>query len=263
MEEFYIQGDGYQLFAKRVVSSRQNAESPELVLLHDSWGCTEMWGDFPEKIAELSGLNVLVFDRRGYGKSSSFAITRRTEFYLHQEADELIRVLDACNIEKAVLYGHSDGATIALIAAARYTQRIEGLLLEGAHSFIEESGKAAVLESRERAKTTNLLASLEKFHGDKTAELFRLWHETWLSDFFAQWTIVPLLSQIKCPTLAFQGEYDEFGTVEQLNVLKREIKAPVTIVEIPQAAHTPRKEAELETLKRIETYFKENKFSRG
>ena len=70
-------------------------------------------------------------------------------------------------------------------------------MVEGAHSFVEEKGKAAVRESRDKAQTNSLLQSLEKYHSDKTAEVFRIWHETWLSDFFTDWTIVPLLKSIQ------------------------------------------------------------------
>jgi len=256
MESFYIKREGYQLFATRIMRFPEKSDKPTLVFLHDSWGCTGMWGDFPERLVELSGLNGLLYDRRGYGQSSPFAIVQRTGFYLHDEAHELLEVMDACNIQNAVIYGHSDGATIALLAAALYPDRVKGLILEGAHSFIEDSGKAAVLETRERAKETSLLASLEKYHGDKTTELFRLWHETWLSDYFARWTIVPLLPNITCPVLAFQGEQDEFGSIEQLNVLKKEIPTAVTIKEIGSAAHMPRKEAEVETMKLVKSWFK-------
>ncbi|MCE5332493.1 MAG: alpha/beta hydrolase [Bacteroidales bacterium] len=248
-----IQVNDYTIYYEQICQA-DSAVRPVLVFLHDSWGCAEMWGDFPDKISRLFHLNAFVFDRRGYGKSSPFAI-KRDEFYLHHEADELIKILDICKIQDVIIYGHSDGATIALIAAALYPQRVKGLVLEGAHSFIENSGKAAVRATRERAKTTGLLASLEKYHGNKTEELFRLWHETWLSDYFAHWTIVPLLKQITCPVLAFQGEYDEFGTAGQLNVLKKEITTHVTVAEIPDASHTPRKEAEKTTMYLISRWF--------
>ena len=255
MEEFYIQQIDHQVFAKYIHQFKEDDSKPTLVFLHDSWGCIEMWDDFPETLVEITGLNALVYDRRGYGKSSPFSITQRNEFYLHDEASELIKVLDACHIKNAIIYGHSDGATIALIAAALYPQRVKGLILEGPHSFIENSGKAAVKATRERAKKSSLLASLSKFHGNKTTELFRLWHETWLSDYFANWTLVPLLHQISCPVLAFQGEKDEFGSIEQLNILKQEIKTSVTITEITNAGHTPRKEAEAETMKWVKEWF--------
>ena len=255
MNKFFIERNNYRLFAKRIIKFPENNSKPTLVFLHDSWGCVEMWNNFPEELGKLSGLNVLAYDRRGYGQSSPLEINQRTEFYLHEEANELIQVLDACGIGKAILYGHSDGATIALIAAALYPQRFLGLILEGPHSFIEISGKAAVKSTRDRAKKTKLISSLKKYHGDKTSKLFRLWYETWLSEFFENWTITPILHQIACPVLAFQGENDEFGTIQQLEILKKEINTSVTIAEISKARHTPRKEAEKETLEYIKTFF--------
>ena len=155
-----------------------------------------------------------------------------------------------------MLYGHSDGGSIALIAAAVQPERFQAIMVEGAHSFVEEKGKAAVRESRDKAQTNSLLQSLEKYHSDKTAEVFRKWHETWLSDYFSQWSIVPLLKQINCPVLAFQGENDEFGTPAQLEILKTEIKTEVTVCEISNAAHTPRKEAETTTMQLINDWFR-------
>lgn len=258
MSDFYIERGEYHLYSKRINQKQENSTNETLVLLHDSWGCVEMWDDFVTIIAEISGMDIFLYDRRGYGKSSAFAISERTEFYLHDEADELFWILNKFFIVNPIIYGHSDGATIALIAASKYPDRIKGLILEGAHSFIEDSGKAAVLATREKAKHTSLLKSLEKYHGSKTFELFRLWHETWLSDYFANWTIVPMLHNIKCPVLAFQGENDEFGSIDQLRVLKENIKTNVTIFEIPDAGHTPRKEAEIFTLEIIKEWYRKN-----
>lgn len=256
VEESYLNIDDYKLFC-RFLKKEENPAEPVLIFLHDSWGCTEMWEDFPEKMAELFGLNALIYDRRGYGKSSHFSDEIRTKKYLHEASDELIKVMDAMKIEKAVLYGHSDGGTIALIASASYPERFQGIIVEGAHSFVEEKGKNAVRESRDKAKNNSLLQSLEKFHGDKTEELFRRWHEAWLGDFFADWTIIPMLKDITCPVLAFRGENDPYDTIEQLNVLEREIKSPVTAKVISNAGHTPRKENEEETFKLI-SHFLDN-----
>ena len=250
-----------RLFYEKIEYS-ENQIKPVLIFLHDSWGCVEMWGDFPEKMIELTGLNAFLYDRQGHGISSAFDITPRNKYYLHDEADVLIRLMDKMNIQKAVLYGHSDGATIALLAAAKYSERFDAIILEGAHSFIEEKGKAAVRENRDRAKQNSLLQSLQKYHGDKTEELFQRWHETWLSDFFADWSIVPLLTGIRCSVLAFRGEKDPYDTEEQLNVLKKEITSPVTIAIIPDAAHTPRMENETVTMGLIKN-FTESIFATG
>lgn len=243
--------DDYQLCVKSITPYPVSREKPILVFLHDSWGCIDMWGNFPEKLVELSGLNAIIYDRQGHGKSSPFTIKKRTNCYLHDEANILIQLLDRLNIETVVLYGHSDGASISLIAASCYPERIKGIISEGAHSFVEDFGKKSIAEAVEKAKHNNLFKVLEKYHGSKATEVFRLWHETWLSKEFADWTIVPLLAGIHCPVLAFQGECDEFGTIKQLSILKETIPAEVVITEISNARHTPRKENPEETMKRI------------
>ena len=235
---------------------QNDTELPVLVFLHDSWGCVEMWGDFPSKIQQICGLNSLVYDRQGHGKSSQFTIKERDTEYLHREAHELILVLDQLRIKNVIIYGHSDGATIALIAASIFPHRVKGLVLEGVHSFIEVSGRAAVKATREKAKNTGLLDSLQKYHGYKTAELFRLWHETWLSAAFDHWSIVHLLQNIECKVLAFQGVDDEFGTGKQLDILKEKMGNKVSAFEIANAAHTPHKEAENESIELIRAWFK-------
>lgn len=251
--EDYLNITDYKLFF-RFIQKEENPVQPVLIFLHDSWGCTEMWEDFPEKMSDLFGLNAMIYDRRGYGKSSHFSNVERTKKYLHEAADELIAVMDALIIEKAILYGHSDGGSIALIAAALYPDRFQAIMVEGAHSFVEEKGKKAVRESRDKAKHNSLLKSLEKFHGDKTEELFRRWHEAWLGDFFADWTIIPILKDIACPVLAFRGENDPFDTIEQLKVLEQNINSPIITKVISKAAHTPRKENEQETFQLIHSF---------
>lgn len=251
--ESYIKFPDFELYYQLLEKGSHSSE-PVLIFLHDSWGCTEMWDDFPEKMADVFGLNALAYDRRGHGKSSHFAKEERTKKYLHEASDELIAVMDKLDIGQAVLYGHSDGGTIALIAAAMHPERFRGIIVEGAHSFVEEKGKNAVRESRDKAKTNMLLQVLERFHGEKTEELFRRWHEAWLSDFFADWTIVPILKNITCPVLAFRGENDPFDTIEQLNVLERKIKSPIIAQVISNAEHTPRRENEPATMELIERF---------
>src|SRR6188474_576522 len=87
-------------------------EAPTLVLLHEGLGCVAMWRDFPQKLSERTGLGVLVYSRPGYGNSDPVRLPRPLT-YMHDEALEVLpAVLDQAKIEKAILVGHSDGASI-------------------------------------------------------------------------------------------------------------------------------------------------------
>ncbi len=241
----------YSLFAKQIIINKEN---PTIVYLHDSWGCVETWKDFPEQISRKHNCNALIYDRRGYGKSDKFKSLERDKTYLHQSAEELISVLDYFGLEKVILYGHSDGASISTIAAQDYPNRVSAILLEGNHSFVEEKTKKGVRDCREKAKNNSLISTLEKYHSDKAEPLFRIWHEIWLNPKFSDWSIIDKLDKIKCPVLAFQGVDDEFGTVKQLEVIEQKVTSFTMTKEIKEAGHTPRKENPLKTLELIEQF---------
>src|SRR3954466_10364237 len=89
-----------------------------LVFLHEGLGSIRQWRDFPAKVAAAAGCRALVYDRYGYGQSDVLAEPRRTVRFMHDEAlHALPDLLRSLAVEKALLVGHSDGASIALIHA--------------------------------------------------------------------------------------------------------------------------------------------------
>ncbi len=184
---------------------------PTIVFLHDSLGCTQLWRDFPEKLALQTQCNVLVYDRLGYGKSFPMLTYERENNYMEQEADLLNDLLKELNINDIILFGHSDGGTIALIFAAKYPEKVIATLCEAGHIFVEDITVNGVKDAFEAYKTTNLPERLAKYHGDKVEMMVKAWTEIWLSDKFRSWNIEYLLKNITSPLLFIQGENDEYG----------------------------------------------------
>lgn len=234
--------DGYQLQLKQMSKETVVSGRPVLVFLHYSLGSISLWRDFPERLATATGCNLMIYDRRGYGRSSSFAPGARSLRYLEEEAEVLGKVLEKCDIRQAILFGHSDGGSIALIAAAFYPGMIMGIISEGAHVFVEEITLKGVLKAVEAYQTTKLRQKLEKYHGDNTHGVFMAWTETWLRPDFREWNIESYLPQISCPVLAIQGEQDEYGTIKQLEAIKEKVSGPVKLVLVPDVGHSPHKE---------------------
>ena len=50
--------------------------TPTVVLLHEGLGSLEMWKDIPEKLFKELDLNIFVYSRAGYGKSSIVNLPR-------------------------------------------------------------------------------------------------------------------------------------------------------------------------------------------
>jgi len=242
----YLQLQGLSVWVYRQEHQR---EAPTLVFLHDSLGCAVLWRDFPAKLAAASGCNLLVYDRPGYGRSGPMPGAQRTPLYLEEQADFLDELLGRCGISSAILFGHSDGASIALIAAAKYPARIVAVISEAAHIFVEEETLAGIRAAVHSYQTTHLKQRLERYHGEKTDTLFRAWTETWLSPGFRHWNIEHFLTRITCPVLVVQGSKDEYGTEAQVRGIVSAVKGTAVSLLLPDIGHTPHKEAANEVLR--------------
>lgn len=222
---------------------------PTLVFLHDSLGSITVWRDFPDRLAAMLGCDALVYDRRGYGGSSAFGPAPRTPRYLEQEADELIRVLDACDLGDVLLFGHSDGGSIALVAASRHPERVRGVVTEGAHVFVEELTLAGIRAAREALQSTDLRERLTRHHGERTDGVLSAWIDTWLSPEFRAWNIETYLPGVRCPALVLQGALDEYGTPAQVHAIAEGVSGPVARVLMRGVGHSPHRDAPDETLR--------------
>jgi pimeloyl-ACP methyl ester carboxylesterase len=231
--------NGARLKIKQITIAK---DRPVIVFLHDSLGCIELWRDFPAKLGEATTCNVLIYDRQGYGKSEPFDGTPRQLDYMEKEADVLNLLLTALGIENAILFGHSDGGSISLIAAAKYPPLIKGIITEGAHIFVEDISLNGIHQAIDTYNTTNLKQRLEKYHGAKTEAVFRTWTGTWLKEEFQSWSIENFLPQITCPVLVIQGENDEFGSIDQVDGIAKQVSAEANKLVIPSAGHNPHKE---------------------
>jgi pimeloyl-ACP methyl ester carboxylesterase len=161
---------------------------------------------------------------------------------MHREADAVVpRVLDAAGIDRAVLFGHSDGASIALLTAARWPARVVALVLEAPHLFVEPLSLASIAAIRERYAHGDLRRRLAAHH-DHVDEVFYGWNDVWLSPSFRPWSIEEAVGRVACPVLAVQGDDDEYGTAAQLHALERHVPAAVTTVLIQKCGHSPHRD---------------------
>ncbi|MEM1321124.1 MAG: alpha/beta hydrolase [Bacteroidota bacterium] len=219
---------------------KKKAGAPTIVFLHDALGAVQTWRAFPERLAERTDCNYLAYDRQGHGKSSKLTQQRDLD-YLEVEARVLLDLLEEFAIGRAILFGHSDGGSIALIAAAQLQNKLLGVITEAAHLFVEPLTLAGIKEAKGSYAKGKLRAKLVRYHGTKTDDLFYAWADTWLADDFKDWNIEHLLPHITCPCLAMQGKDDQFGSVKQLQSIKNTHERN-TIKLLDNIGHNPHKE---------------------
>ena len=215
---------------------------PEIVLLHEGLGSVSAWRDFPSALSRATGHRVVAYSRSGYGRSS----VEREPFgvdYMHVEAERVLpQLLERLRIESPVLFGHSDGASIALIFAARYPTRVAALVLEAPHVFVEPLTVGSIAKIAERYENdTALRRNLSRHHADADVAFGR-WSRIWLDAAFRTWNVTELLADIAAPVLVIQGSSDEYGTRAQVEAIQN--GAPHVRVEmIDGAGHAPHRDA--------------------
>lgn len=228
---------------------KHHNQAADLVLLHEGLGSVAQWKNWPAQLYEKLQMNILVYERSGYGKSSS--VPQDYPFdYLRYEAKEVFpKILDHLHIQQAHLLGHSDGASIALLAAAYHQDSVLSVISVAAHVIIEDISIKGIKNTR-KVYEEKLKRPLSKYHGDKTDWVFYHWANTWIKPEFFNWNMIAELQQIKCPVLAIQGKDDEYGSFEQLKIIQRNSHAQLLFLD--NCGHHPH--FELAELVLEETY---------
>ncbi len=237
------QGDGFFIeIADRKLAVRcwgpSPGTTPVLLLLHEGLGCVELWKTFPKALHLATGLSVVAYSRTGYGRSSAAALPRPLDYMEREALDVLPAVLAALNLEKAILIGHSDGASIAAVLGGLADSRVRGLCLIAPHFFAEDSGLDAIATTRKSYVTGDLRARLAKYHNDPDNAFFG-WADAWLHPDFRNWDIQDYLPGVQVPVLAIQGVQDAYGTKAQIKALRDGLLAPFDSLMVENCGHAP------------------------
>jgi pimeloyl-ACP methyl ester carboxylesterase len=222
------------------------AELPLIVFLHEGLGSVAMWKDFPQRLCEAASCRGLVYSRPGYGKSTPRAADDALQpDFMHGQAFEvlpaLLKVLGIdTEKQKPWLFGHSDGGSIALLFAARYSGNISGTIVLAPHILVEDVSITSIEKAKFAYQTTDLRSKLARFHDDVNSAFWG-WNDIWLSPAFRHWNLTQAIKTITCPLLAVQGLDDEYGTLEQIHGIKRVLPA-TQLLELADCGHSPHRD---------------------
>jgi pimeloyl-ACP methyl ester carboxylesterase len=158
---------------------REFGRGKPLVFLHGGWG----YGVYPfdRQIAAFQGeFRILIPDRSGYGHSARVKGEMPLDFH-RRAAAETISFLDGLGIERAVLWGHSDGAVISAMTGLAAPERCECLILEAFHFLRRKPGSRSFFE-RFAARPEDLGEETKKLlahdHGEAQWQTVLRWNCT-------------------------------------------------------------------------------------
>lgn len=117
-----IESDGLELAVETF------GAGPPLVFAH---GLTGTRGNSRDQLTPLADhYRIVIFDQRGHGDSTP--VTDPALYDAERMAADIAAVMDALDIERAIVGGESMGATTSALFALRWPGRVETLLLSGA-----------------------------------------------------------------------------------------------------------------------------------
>jgi len=214
--------------------------APTLVLLHEGLGCVSMWREFPRALADRTSYGVLVYSRPGYGRSKPVRRPPALRYMDAEAFDVLPAVLDQAGVRKAVLVGHSDGASIAAIyAGGAQDFRVRGLVLMAPHFFVEDLSIRSIVAAKQAYEQGDLRERLARHHGDNVDTAFYVWNAAWLDPGSRAWRLDDRLAHVRVPILIIQGADDQYGTTAQIALAEEETYCPVDALVLNDCRHSP------------------------
>lgn len=105
----------------------------DLIIVPGGISNIEVFWELPEYVDWIMRLasfcRVIVFDKRGYGMSD-----RDLDWTLEERMEDIHAVLDAVGVDRAAVYGYSEGGPLAMLFAATYPERVQALVLDATYA---------------------------------------------------------------------------------------------------------------------------------
>jgi pimeloyl-ACP methyl ester carboxylesterase len=234
----------------------QDNNKPVIVFLHEGLGSIPQWKNFPEILCERTGLPGLVYERRGYGKSSPSG-REREKCFLKKEGEIVLPEL----LEKLFpdrphyVFGHSDGGTVALYYASLNPKNLLAAIAEAPHVFLEEISRKGIYRTQQAYLKGRLKEALDKFHKPHTEDVVMSWTNYWLHSDQKDWNMFEELSRIKKPVGFIQGDKDMFGTFQQAAEIEKRVQDPLANLLLSNCGHSPHFEKQEEVIQFCQSLF--------
>jgi pimeloyl-ACP methyl ester carboxylesterase len=226
------------------VHYRDIGSGPPVLILHGGWGYDIY--PFDRQIGALSAsYRFIAPDRTGYGGSARLH-AQPPDFHACAAA-ETLALADALRLDRPVLWGHSDGAVIALLAALDAPDRVAGVVVEATHYFRGKPASRAFFETmrddpdRFGPRVASVLA---REQGEEWRAWIRANGEAWLrlaargGDLYDG-----RLPELRVPALVVHGARDPRTEPGELDAIHAAVPG-AEIVLLPDGAHSPHSECD-------------------
>lgn len=231
---------------------------PLIIFLHEGLGSIGQWKSFPKMLSDAMQMPALVYDRVGYGGSDYWDGPLNPDFLYKEAVEYLPALLEALDLpNEYYIFGHSDGGTIALLHASNQPTQLRGIIVEAPHVILEDRSIQGISLTRQMLKVPAMVKRLDRYQNGRAAQLIDVWSGLWLRDDVREWEMLSLIKNITAPMLLIQGDQDDFGTFEQLDITEKLAQSAFKQVEkLSDCGHIPHLQQQDIVMKLAKTFLK-------
>ncbi|MDQ0257391.1 pimeloyl-ACP methyl ester carboxylesterase [Evansella vedderi] len=188
---------------------------------------------------------VITPDLRGNGKSG----TDDRELTMHVVAEDVVRVLDDCGIDKAYVCGYSNGGSVVLEMAINFPDRVRGMIIIGGfpevNSFIlRNEFKLGIWATSQKLMglVSNVLAFAHEKRQENRKELqeyIKYVSPEFLEEYYRlglAYNVTDRLKEITCPVLLIYGQRDDY-VHHYKDLFDKYITGDVSMILVGNVAH--------------------------
>jgi pimeloyl-ACP methyl ester carboxylesterase len=204
-----------------------------VILLHEAAGHAKGWGEFPQRLADATDRRVYAYSRLGWGESEPRPEPLRPGYLEHEALDVLPAMRGALGLERVVLLGHQEGASIALLHAGAAAMPVEGVIAMAPLLFVDDGLRLEIRRLYQRGLPDSLVAG-----ASDPERTFTDWAALWSGSKFATWQMDDFLRGVTCPALGLRGDQDAFTSGAHLERLSSLVKH-LEVVQLSGCRHLP------------------------
>lgn len=276
----FIEVNGLQVHYK-IYGSGQ----PVMILLHGFGASTFSWREVTGPLSQKG--TVIAYDRPAFGltdRPMPGSWSGESPYSAQSNVNLLFGLMDALNIQQAVLVGNSAGGTVAVQAALQNPMRVSGLVLVDAAIYSGGGTRFGLMAPLVNTPQMNHIGPYlsRTLGGDQGTQYIRsAWHDpSRITDEITAGYHKPLrtdnwdvalweftkagsgnedlsgrLNELKLPVLVISGDDDQIIPTELSVQLGKDIPGAQTVI-IPKCGHLPHEERPQEFLLAVEAFLK-------
>ncbi len=157
----------------------------------------------------------------------------------NEECELLAKLMARLVVERPILFGHSDGATLALMAAKDLGSAV---VAEAPHVVIEPAMLAGIERACDAWETQSLRNRIASYHDGNVDLVFHRWVASWRRYVSMRWSMTETLERLTVPVFALQGDRDHYASAVHLGLIAERCRGPVKTTLLQDCGHVPHME---------------------